>query len=263
VKLRTLVCSTLMGSLALVAGWGQTKPAAAAPATPIPRLQKHGTGHHTGGGTGKPFLALAGELHNNSAHQPGVYEAAVGQDRGVQTQHRSGGRFLGPDRTRGGQIDFSVLDGVIQGARAQKLRLVLLWFGTWKNGLSSYPPNWVKMDSDRFPARPTVREDTPWPVFGGPRFRVNGNLSMELMSPSAKPPETPNAKAFAAIDAAYQGIRWASAHRHRNPGGERNGNTGRHPRPLARGHQGLRRAGSQGELMDYLQQHKSTLIPAP
>jgi len=58
VKLRTLVCSTLMGSLALVAGWGQTKPAAAAPLLPFPRLQKHGTATQLVV-DGKPFLALA------------------------------------------------------------------------------------------------------------------------------------------------------------------------------------------------------------
>jgi len=48
--------------------------------------------------------------------------------------------FPGPrSKPAEGKFDFSVLDGVIQGARAQKLRLVLLWFGTWKNGLSQLP----------------------------------------------------------------------------------------------------------------------------
>jgi hypothetical protein len=31
------------------------------------------------------------------------------------------------------------------------MRLVLLWFGSWKNGVSSYAPEWVKRDTVRFP----------------------------------------------------------------------------------------------------------------
>jgi len=39
-----------------------------------------------------------------------------------------------------GKFDFTVLDGVIQGARSRNMRLVLLWFGSWKNSLSGYAP---------------------------------------------------------------------------------------------------------------------------
>ena len=35
---------------------------------------------------------------------------------------------------------------IICQARAQDLRLVLLWFGTWKNGTMEYTPAWVKRD---------------------------------------------------------------------------------------------------------------------
>jgi beta-galactosidase GanA len=64
-----------------------------------------------------------------------------------------------------GKFDFSVLDGVIQGARSHNLRLMLLWFGSWKNGLSSYPPDWVKKDFERFP-----------------RAQMAGGKSIELLS---------------------------------------------------------------------------------
>jgi hypothetical protein len=57
---------------------------------------------------------------------------------------------------REGLFDFSTLDGLIAGAREHKLRLVLLWFGSWKNSMSSYVPDWIKRDQERFPraARP-------------------------------------------------------------------------------------------------------------
>src|ERR1019366_3312932 len=31
------------------------------------------------------------------------------------------------------------------------LKLVLIWFGSWKNGASTYMPSWVKKDFNRFP----------------------------------------------------------------------------------------------------------------
>jgi hypothetical protein len=50
-----------------------------------------------------------------------------------------------------GQLDFTLVDGLIHGARRYGLSLVLLWFGAWKNSMSCYAPLWVKRDLDRFP----------------------------------------------------------------------------------------------------------------
>ncbi len=50
-----------------------------------------------------------------------------------------------------GQYDFSLVDGLIQAARQKSLRLVFLWFGTWKNAQADYVPGWVKTDLERFP----------------------------------------------------------------------------------------------------------------
>jgi hypothetical protein len=50
-----------------------------------------------------------------------------------------------------GQWSFGLVDKLIREARRQKLHLVLLWFGSWKNGMSSYMPAWVKADPARFP----------------------------------------------------------------------------------------------------------------
>ena len=49
-----------------------------------------------------------------------------------------------------GRYDFTLLDELIGDARAHRMRLVLLWFGTWKNSTSSYAPSWVKRDPVRF-----------------------------------------------------------------------------------------------------------------
>jgi hypothetical protein len=52
---------------------------------------------------------------------------------------------------REGAFDFTMVDDLLKGARDNKLRLVILWFGAWKNTYSSYVPAWVKQDSARFP----------------------------------------------------------------------------------------------------------------
>lgn len=50
-----------------------------------------------------------------------------------------------------GKFDFSVLDTILDQAREHHLRLVLLWFGTWKNGSSHYTPEWIKLDQAKYP----------------------------------------------------------------------------------------------------------------
>jgi hypothetical protein len=50
-----------------------------------------------------------------------------------------------------GKFDFSVVDLILKQAREHHQRLVLLWFGTWKNGSSHYTPEWVKLDQDKYP----------------------------------------------------------------------------------------------------------------
>jgi len=260
VKLRTLVCSTLMGSLALVAGWGQSRPAAAAPATPIPHLQKHGTATQLVI-DGKPFLALAGELHNNSATSLEYMKPLWAKIAASRLNTVLTGVSWAQIEPVEGKFDFSVLDGVIQGARAEHLRLVLLWFGTWKNGLSSYPPNWVKKDSDRFPRAQLFGDATPWPVFGGPRFQVNGNLSMELMSPMGEATRDADAKAFAAM---MKHIKAVDGQAHTVIGIQVENETGIQGDTRDRSPAAIRAFDGPvpKELMDYLQAHKSTLIPA-
>jgi hypothetical protein len=48
---------------------------------------------------------------------------------------------------RKGQFDFSVVDQILAQAHEHNVRLVLLWFGTWKNGKMHYVPEWVKSDT--------------------------------------------------------------------------------------------------------------------
>jgi beta-galactosidase GanA len=55
---------------------------------------------------------------------------------------------------------------LIQQARSHRVRLVLLWFGTWKNGSSHYVPLWMKRQPARYPrlvGKDGRRVDSPSP----------------------------------------------------------------------------------------------------
>jgi hypothetical protein len=59
-----------------------------------------------------------------------------------------------------GKFYFTLVNGLISAAREHNLKLVFLWFGSWKNTYSSYVPEWVKRDTKRFP-RVLLRDGRP------------------------------------------------------------------------------------------------------
>jgi len=124
--------------------------AAAAAATPdLPRIVEK-DGRHALMVDGAPFLVLAGQAHNSSNYPralPKVW-AAMKDARANTLEIPVSWEQIEPQE---GRFDFSYLDTLVQQARANKLRLVLLWFGTWKNTGPAYTPEWVKLDNRRFP----------------------------------------------------------------------------------------------------------------
>ncbi len=100
---------------------------------------------------GEPWLALACELHNSSASSVAYMKEYWPKlkDAGLNTVLATvSWEQVEPEE---GVFDFSVVDGIIADARKNDLKLVLLWFGSWKNGITSYEPKWVKKDTERFP----------------------------------------------------------------------------------------------------------------
>ena len=49
-----------------------------------------------------------------------------------------------------GQYDYTVIDRLLAEARAHHVRLVPLWFGSYKNGHPHYMPDWMKLDPVRY-----------------------------------------------------------------------------------------------------------------
>ncbi len=115
-----------------------------------PHLEKHGTATQLVV-DGKPFLILGAELHNSSSSnldymRPIWPELAAIPLNTVITP--LSWELIEP---REGQFDFTLVDGLIRDARQNHLHLVFLWLASWKNGMSSYAPIWVKQDTKRFP----------------------------------------------------------------------------------------------------------------
>jgi hypothetical protein len=99
---------------------------------------------------GQPYLVLGGQIHNSSAWPsefPQVWESLAA----LHANTLEAPVYWEQLEATPGQFNFDIVDGLLKGAREHHLHLVLLWFGTWKNGNMHYVPEWVKTDTKRFP----------------------------------------------------------------------------------------------------------------
>jgi Domain of unknown function (DUF5597)/Beta-galactosidase len=99
---------------------------------------------------GRPYLILGGQIHNSSAwpiELPQVWESMAA----LHANTMEAPVYWEQLEPQEGRFDFTNVDQIVEGARAHNLHLVLLWFGTWKNGNMHYVPSWVKADGKRFP----------------------------------------------------------------------------------------------------------------
>jgi len=99
----------------------------------------------------RPMLMIGGELGNSSASTPEDVK------RTFSHLHKMGlNTVLVPVsweliEPQEGEFDMGTLDVILSEARHNELKVVLLWFGAWKNSMSCYAPEWFKRDVKRFP----------------------------------------------------------------------------------------------------------------
>ncbi len=154
--------------------------ARAADAT-LPRLEKRGAATQLIV-DGSPFLVLGGETANTASSSLD-YMATVWPR--LAKMHLNTGLiglawdWIEPEE---GRFDFTTLDGLLRQAREQKMRVVIVWFGSWKNGLSSFAPAWVKRDQQRFP-----------------RVRIKSGKSVEILSVFNNAARDADARALTAV----------------------------------------------------------------
>lgn len=105
---------------------------------------------------GRPYLVLGGQIHNSSAwpsELPRVWKSL--EDLHANTVEAP--VYWEQIEAQPGVFTWTNVDQVVKGAREHNLHVVLLWFGTWKNGNMQYVPEWVKVDPKRFPR--VIRQD--------------------------------------------------------------------------------------------------------
>ena len=123
---------------------------ASAAAAEIPHLAKQGTARQLIV-DGKPFLILGGELGNSAATTLASMDAIWPRLVELNLNTVLVPVYWDLIEPQEGKFDFSLVDRIVAGARQHNVRMVLLWFGTWKNSMSCYAPAWVKSDQARFP----------------------------------------------------------------------------------------------------------------
>lgn len=138
--------------LLILAALGAASPAFAQD-TAIPHLETR-SGRHALIVDGAPFTILGGQV-NNSANYPEALKTAwpvLDRIHANTVEVPIAWQQVEPQE---GRFDLSFLQALLDQAREHDKRVVLLWFGTWKNTSPGYTPDWVKLDNRRFPRMKT------------------------------------------------------------------------------------------------------------
>ena len=130
---------------------------------------------------GKPFLILGAQI-NNSSSWPAALKTAWPALNAMHVNTVEAPVYWEQLEPSPGQFDFSTVDLLINGAREHNLRLVILWFGTWKNGQNHYVPEWIKSDTKKYPRQ----------------ISAYGKL-LDVMSPNSQANLDADKHAFAAL----------------------------------------------------------------
>ena len=116
----------------------------------IPHLQKKGNKTQLIV-NGKPFIIRGGELGNSSATSMESMEPIWSKLTDMNLNTVLTPVYWELIEPQKGKFDFSLIDNLILKARKENLKLVFLWFASWKNSMSSHAPAWVKLNQKKYP----------------------------------------------------------------------------------------------------------------
>lgn len=131
---------------------------------------------------GKPFIVLGGELGNSSFTSLEYMEPIWPKLKVMNLNTVLVPIYWELIEPVEGKFDFELFDQLVGEARKNDLKLVLLWFGSWKNSMSSHAPSWVKLNQARFP-----------------RVKDDKGKSHEILTPFSEENLMADLKAFQAL----------------------------------------------------------------
>ncbi|PXY46681.1 GH35 family beta-galactosidase [Flavobacterium hydrophilum] len=159
----------LLASLIIQFGFAQEK---------IPHLHKKGNKTQLIV-NGKPFIIRGGELGNSSATSIESMEPIWSKLTEMNLNTVLTPVYWELIEPHEGKFDFSLVDDLVLKARKENLKLVFLWFGSWKNSMSSHAPDWVKLNQKKYP-----------------RVKDDKNKSHEILTPFSENNLEADLKAF-------------------------------------------------------------------
>lgn len=131
---------------------------------------------------GAPFVVIGAEVHNSSSSTVDAIRRSF-----TTVQALGANTVLAPVawnqfEPHEGRFDTTLIDAMVAEARALGLRLIPLWFASWKNAASTYAPSWVLRDVERFA-----------------RARRDDGTATNTLTPFSAVTREMDAKAFAAL----------------------------------------------------------------
>ncbi len=99
----------------------------------------------------RPFFCRSGEIHNSSSSDLNYMKNEVWPKlRDLNMNSVIAPVYWECIEPEEGAFDFELVDSLIAQAREEGMKLILLWFGLWKNSESMYVPGWMKRDSSTY-----------------------------------------------------------------------------------------------------------------
>lgn len=147
----------------------------------IPHLEKAGDQQYLVV-EGKPFIVLAGELGNSSFTSVEYMQPIWPKLKQMHLNTILAPVYWELIEPREGQFSFELLDKLMVEARKNRMKIVFLWFGSWKNSMSSHVPSWVKQNQVKYP-----------------RAKDEKGVSQEILTPFNENNLQADIKAFTAL----------------------------------------------------------------